>query len=454
MSGYFLRSSSIWKYSIWNGPSKRSDAFRRSVFGLMCSANKPIVNEFSKEEVQIKSIEALKCPKRWKKQKVLLGTLDIVISLFLVTPLVVACWRGTWQLMDIYAFYFPPWESFIIGTIIHIIIGLTQESFHEILNRKHKNGVINFTAIILMKIYTVVLNMVTNLHWRGVWIIIDQYFGVVLTKTGGTKVEYPMQCLVFFIGCFLVMFFMKCLRNLNSPPFEICMDYGDDMFLFPNMFKVKPTEKLSLYILDVTISIAVVTNLGVILWRGLWLLVDLYLFPDDLVLSSWASLFLGYSMVVIVFVLQSPMKRLCDDLSGLCKLLIADAYLMFAVMGVIVVWRGIWNVLNIYFLPDDEELSCWLCHWVSMIILMIMGCSNSVLVRGVCIDCEEPDGTCVIFPCNYLRVIFKEEKYQTWFSILSGKNKSYSNNYPIDVTNYLVVNVKNSVNDDDNNNIP
>lgn len=39
-----------------------------------------------------------------------------------------------------------------------------------------------------------------------------------------------------------------------------------------------------------------------------------------------------------------------------------------------------------------------------------MGCSNSLLVRGVYIDAEEPGGKCVIFPCYYLRVLFQEER--------------------------------------------
>ncbi|XP_030746649.1 uncharacterized protein LOC115875359 isoform X3 [Sitophilus oryzae] len=426
----------------------------------MCTdkSNKLVIDEIATEEIQVKGVDSLKLPKGWMKQKAFLSTLDIFISLFIVTPLVVACWRGTWQLMDIYAYYFPPWESFVVGTIIHIFIGITQESFHEVLNRKHKNGIINFSAIFLMKLYTVVLNIVTNLHWRGAWIIIDEYFGIVMTETGETKVARPFEAFLFFGFCFTVMFFMKCLRNLNSPPFEICMDYGDDMFLFPNMFKVNPSEKMSLYILDVTFSIVVVTNLGVVVWRGLWLLVDLYLFPEDLLLSSWASLFLGYIMVAIVFALQSPMKKVCDNLSGIPKLIIADTYLVFAVLSVIVTWRGIWSLINFYFLPEDEELSCWISHWVPMMILMIMGCSNSVLVRGVCIDCEEPDGTCVVFPCNYLKVIFKEEKYETWFTILAGKNKTKKDNtkYKIDIINYHVVDIKETIieSNDSNNNLP
>lgn len=56
------------------------------------------------------------------------------------------------------------------------------------------------------------------------------------------------------------------------------------------------------------------------------------------------------------------------------------------------------------------ELSCWITHWVSLILLILLGCSNSLLVRGVYIDAEEPAGKCVVFPCYYLRLIFQQER--------------------------------------------
>lgn len=169
-------------------------------------------------------------------------------------------------------------------------------------------------------------------------------------------------------------------------------------------------------------------------------------------------------MVAIVFLLQPIMKKLCDNLRGIPRLIVADMYMMFSVMAVICLWRGIWNLLDIYFIPgtfnlnckikqstnkitENRELSCWVTHWVAMIILMMMGCSNSVLVRGVCLDCEEPDGTCVVFPCNYLKDIFDQEKDDTWCSIWSGLSKA--NGLPnlqksdiINVINYHIVDMK------------
>lgn len=40
----------------------------------------------------------------------------------------------------------------------------------------------------------------------------------------------------------------------------------------------------------------------------------------------------------------------------------------------------------------------------------MLNCSNSILVRGVYIDAEEPGGQCVIFPVYYIRLFFQKER--------------------------------------------
>jgi len=43
---------------------------------------------------------------------------------------------------------------------------------------------------------------------------------------------------------------------------------------------------------------ALLIGFGVIsFWRGLWTLMDLYLFPNSLVISSWVSLFIGLAIL-------------------------------------------------------------------------------------------------------------------------------------------------------------
>lgn len=55
-------------------------------------------------------------------------------------------------------------------------------------------------------------------------------------------------------------------------------------------------------------------------------------------------------------------------------------------------------------------LSSWITLISSSVLLILLGCSNSLVVRGVFIDAEEPDGKCVVLPCYYFRLIFQSEK--------------------------------------------
>lgn len=42
--------------------------------------------------------------------------------------------------------------------------------------------------------------------------------------------------------------------------------------------------------------------------------------------------------------------------------------------------------------------------------MALLNCSNSLLVRGVFVDAEEPAGQCVIFPVYYVRLFFQKER--------------------------------------------
>ena len=67
---------------------------------------------------------------------------------------------------------------------------------------------------------------------------------------------------------------------------------------------------------------------------------------------------LGYIIVLLAFSLQSILKTLCGRLVGFWRVCVVDVYLFFSFCGTINVWRGIWLLLNIYFLPgklSDQE---------------------------------------------------------------------------------------------------
>lgn len=59
----------------------------------------------------------------------------------------------------------------------------------------------------------------------------------------------------------------------------------------------------------------------------------------------------GYLLVFTTFAAQPLIKALVTRLDGFWRLLVVDIYLVFSFGGTVNVWRGVWNMLNIYFLP-------------------------------------------------------------------------------------------------------
>jgi hypothetical protein len=80
-----------------------------------------------------------------------------------------------------------------------------------------------------------------------------------------------------------------------------------------------------------------------------------------------------------------------------------------------------------FFAPENKLLSDWITHGVSLILLILLNCSNSVLVRGVYIDAEEPAGQCVIFPVYYIRLFFQKERLKKQ-NRLSQKSEKHDKN--------------------------
>ncbi|XP_056641897.1 uncharacterized protein LOC130448495 [Diorhabda sublineata] len=328
----------------------------------------------------------------------ILTILDLSFSLFVICPCVVGYWRGVWLLMDIYLVDFSPSQSglisVIIGLIGHGVFTCFQKFFEEKLH-PDKNRVLYY---VLSRLYTLCFGFTCVNGWRGPWELLDIPY----------KTDVMSICATTGVGI-VALLSMRGLRNVIAPPFVIVCDDVQGYFEVATMFRTMG-ERTSLYILDCLFSIVIVGTLVVFVWRGVWLLVDVFLFPDDYLFSNWSSLVLGYFSVGIAFLLQPAMKYLCERLTGVSRLLVADIFILFALFGTVNVWRGIWNLLNIYFLPDNLELSGWITHWVSLIVLFLCRCSNSLLVRGVYIDAEEPGGECAVFPCYYLRIIFMKKK--------------------------------------------
>ncbi|XP_066592247.1 uncharacterized protein fusl isoform X2 [Prorops nasuta] len=329
----------------------------------------------------------------------ILSLLDTVFSAMVAAPAVVGYWRGTWGLSNIYIYPDDP----IVSSLTSIVIGfvglfsfnVSQGVLSSLLHPdKHR-----LSYYLASRLYTFVFGFCCVNAWRGSWMALDLFTEL----TGTTVLATTAVSLALLAG-------LRTLRNISAPPFSLNLDSCSGYFQVPTMFRVDNTRDWSLYILDCAFSVGVIGTLVVFVWRGVWILVDLYVLPEDRETSAVSSLVIGYVIVGVTFCLQPLMRYVCATLEGLPRLIAADAFLLLSFLGTVNVWRGIWNVLDLWLLPENPKLSCWITHVGCFAFLVLLNCSNSILVRGVYIDAEEDKGKCVVFPCHYLRLFFKVER--------------------------------------------
>ncbi|XP_069676343.1 uncharacterized protein fusl isoform X2 [Periplaneta americana] len=334
-----------------------------------------------------------------RRHYVLLSVLDTMLSALVVSPGVVGYWRGTWCVMDYYVFPQHPsytaWVSIAIGFFGHMFFTLLQRQFTRYFHPDEHRLV----YYVVSRVYTTIFGFVCVNSWRGAWKMLDHYTGLEVWSVTSTMVASAV-----------ILAAMRTLRNISAPPFSIVTDNCEGYFQVPTMFRVSGSRETSLYVLDCLFSVLIVGTLVVFVWRGAWTVLDLYLYPSHADWSAWASLALGYAIVVLTFSLQTPLKGLCGRLEGFWRVCVVDVYLFFSFCGTVNVWRGIWMLLNIYFLPGNPAASYWITHAGCLLILVLINCSNSILVRGVYIDAEEEGGKCAVFPCYYLRLFFQNKR--------------------------------------------
>ncbi|XP_050297774.1 uncharacterized protein LOC126737102 isoform X2 [Anthonomus grandis grandis] len=326
-----------------------------------------------------------------KQNLPVISVVDVLLSVLIVTPLVVFTWRGIWGFMDIHGDKFPLSVSFILGITIHIVLAVSQDHLHSAIVQSDKHWSLKIVSHFLRRFYTYVFLTITVLHWRGCWGLLDLLFDIRFTAEGVAKKEGSLWMILLCGLCFTTLISIKGLRNATAPPFAICIDKGNYVFRFPTMFRKKTKHSLGLTILDAMFSVAVMGNLVVSFWRGLWVITDILLLPDNFLWSSWMSLILGIIIVGLVYRLQNFFKTLCAKLTGVPKIIAADTYIVMSILATILYWRGIWSLSIIYIIP------------------IIIGCSNTLLVRGVYKDAKEPNGECVVFPCKFLEITLAQE---------------------------------------------
>lgn len=338
--------------------------------------------------------------------------LDNLLSILVFAPLVVCYWRGTWQLVELYLLTTRPflsaWCSLVFGIVVTLLLGLYQTCLARLLRESGRSKLV---FVLGSRAYTALLALAGVNHWRGVWTILFIYTGA--------DVYSAVSTVVVGIGGLLVV---RGLRNVVASPCVLLTDHEKDYFLITTLFQTKETEKPYLFLLDLTFSVVVVASFAVFVWRGSWILLDLFLFPQDDKWSAWGSCVLGATLTLLGFLLQWPAARTSRKLTFWSRIIFEDLFILTVNFGTINVWRGVWNVLDIYLLPENKELSNWLSHAIGLGVLTLSYSGNSILSRGAEKDGQCSDGSGCLFSVSYLRYFIEQSETDKVKRVVDKRN--------------------------------
>jgi hypothetical protein len=111
----------------------------------------------------------------------------------------------------------------------------------------------------------------------------------------------------------------------------------------------KRIHYMVLSVMDTILSVIVVGPAVVGYWRGTWMIMDHYVFPQEQIYSSWVSVAIGYLGHIIFTLIQAPMTRCFHpDQHRLCYYIVSRVYTVMFGFVCVNAWRGAWKLLDIH----------------------------------------------------------------------------------------------------------
>lgn len=159
-----------------------------------------------------------------------LNFVDCIVSLFIVSPLVVAFWRGTWEYMAVKVALFPNWSAFLGGSILHVIFTIMRERFHnKFVVQKSGNWskLRKARRFLVTRLYTLAFGIACIAQWKGGWGLLDDYFGS------------DARIIALNFALLIPLASLRGLRNLLAPPMIIITDKKEFTFTFPTRFRTE-----------------------------------------------------------------------------------------------------------------------------------------------------------------------------------------------------------------------
>lgn len=343
-----------------------------------------------------------------KNKTWLLSAADFFWSGCVLAPLVVTYWRGTWDLLDdlLYPEKNPTtsdqgltWyqqlsglTSYLLGLFIRLILDIAMYYIKEFVENKSK-----WIRVSLTWIYLALYSIAGVAFWRGIWTLMTKDIGLSWGKL-----------LLILLVALLLTLVMKAGKSLLSSPIVINLDRHELTFANGNYFKKTPSDKVW-FIMDVLFTNLIMRHLVVFSWWSLWELENQFLLPKEIGeidhYVSYDSLLMGYAAFIVTYGLDYLFKNLTSTKLYIMKPLYVLT-ILFGFFATVNVWRGLWSMLDHYFLPAvnlDENYI--LSHLIGLVFLTLAMAVNSISNDGIILDNETEE----IVDIRYWNTILQQE---------------------------------------------
>lgn len=270
-----------------------------------------------------------------EKNKKSIKIFDQIFSLIILAPAVVGYWRGTCNLLDIFLYpeneLISSWISYFIGIIGHLFFTIFQKNIKNVFNPE-KSKILYYIG---SRLYTIIFAFICVNSFRGVWQLLEFY------------TDYEIQTVsISILISVITLGLLRGIRSIASPYFLVT-DYYSNYFEIPTRFM--ETKNPTLHILDCLFSVIFMESLVVVFWRSIWAFEDLTFFPENDFFTILGSLVIGVLVILMTFAIKPTIRKLCNQLNGFWRILLADLFLLFAAVGSVNVWRSLWIYYDVYF---------------------------------------------------------------------------------------------------------
>ena len=161
---------------------------------------------------------------------------------------------------------------------------------------------------------------------------------------------------------------MKAGKSLLSTPLVIAVDRHEDIWANGNYFKWW-------FVLDVLFTNLDMRHLIVFSWWSLWELENQFLTQKDVGEKdnyvAVDSLLMGYCAYIVTYGLGFIHQNTSTTKLYANKALYVIT-VIFGLFATVNIWRGLWSMLDHFFLPEiDHDENYLLSHIISLVLLML-----------------------------------------------------------------------------------